>query len=493
MTIETRIEYVTTDDGISLACTKFGSGPPLVVHFANPPTSSFEMELAVPAFAATYEQLASVATIIRYDARNTGLSTRGIADVSVDAQLRDLEAVRRHFELESFALLSPFSWARIAVEYAAAHPERVIAILSPQPRLYPEAGARREAFNELAEAATRLGPDVYASIRAVLSVGLEAHENAAWLARYLVESADFDDMRRGEAAIGAYDASAAASRVRAPTLFLHRRLPRYGFGPASAEMLREHRASVTRLSAAVPGAQSAMFEGSSIWYFSDGPMTARMVEFLTQVFAAQPAAAASGEPSLGGLRTVLFTDIVGHTEMMQRLGDAKGRDVLREHERITRETLKSHGGAEVKTMGDGFMASFASVTSALDCAIALQRAFAARTDVSSSAGVGAQPVAPVSDPPTIPGPSNIQHLTSSIQVRIGLNAGEPIEEDGDLFGSTVILASRIAAKAAAGEILIPEPVRHLLSGKSFVFSDRGEHAMKGFDDAVRLYEVRWRS
>ena len=66
---------------------------------------------------------------------------------------------------------------------------------------------------------------------------------------------------------------------------------------------------------------------------------------------------------LGGLRTILFTDIVGHTEMMQRLGDTKGRDVLREHEHITRDLLKQHGGAEVKTMGDGFMASFSSVTS----------------------------------------------------------------------------------------------------------------------------------
>ena len=125
--------------------------------------------------------------------------------------------------------------------------------------------------------------------------------------------------------------------------------------------------------------------------------------------------------SVRRLRTILFTDIVGHTEMMQRLGDAKGRDVLREHERITRETLKAHGGAEVKTMGDGFMASFGCVTSAMECAIALQRAFAAHTRVD------AEP----------------------LHVRVGLNAGEPIEEDGDLFGATVILASRIAAKAGA--------------------------------------------
>ena len=173
----------------------------------------------------------------------------------------------------------------------------------------------------------------------------------------------------------------------------------------------------------------------------------------------------------GGTRTVLFTDIVGHTEMMQRLGDTRGRDVLREHERITRETLKAHGGAEVKTMGDGFLASFGSVTSAVECAIALQRAFAAHNEV------GAQPAAPA---------------VEGLHVRVGLNAGEPIEEDGDLFGSTVILASRIAAKAGAGEILIPEPLRHLLSGKSYVYADRGDTVLKGFEDAVRLYEVRWR-
>jgi class 3 adenylate cyclase len=160
---------------------------------------------------------------------------------------------------------------------------------------------------------------------------------------------------------------------------------------------------------------------------------------------------------------VLFTDLVGHTEMMQRLGDAKGRDVLRQHEQLTRATLKDHGGHEVKTMGDGFMASFGGVTAAVDCAIALQRAFVAQGSAAER-----------------------------LQVRVGLNAGEPIAEDGDLFGATVILASRICQRAGAGEILVPETVRGLLTGKSFVFSDRGEFAAKGFDDAVRLYEVRWR-
>jgi class 3 adenylate cyclase len=163
----------------------------------------------------------------------------------------------------------------------------------------------------------------------------------------------------------------------------------------------------------------------------------------------------------GAFRTVLFTDLVGHTEMMSRLGDERGRDVLREHETITRNVLKANGGTEVKTMGDGFMASFSSVTKAVECAIALQRAFADRQG-------------------------------EPLNVRVGLNAGEPIEEDGDLFGATVILASRIAAKADGGEILVADTVRGLCSGKGFLFADRGEFVAKGIEEPVRISEVSWR-
>jgi class 3 adenylate cyclase len=85
----------------------------------------------------------------------------------------------------------------------------------------------------------------------------------------------------------------------------------------------------------------------------------------------------------------------------------------------------------------------------------------------------------------------IRYCMADDGVRVRLNAGEPIEEDGDLFGATVILASRIAAKAGAGEILVPDTVRGLLSGKGFVFGDRGDFVPKGFDESVRLWDVRW--
>jgi class 3 adenylate cyclase len=159
-----------------------------------------------------------------------------------------------------------------------------------------------------------------------------------------------------------------------------------------------------------------------------------------------------------------LTDVEGSTALTDRLGDAKARELLREHERMVREALKSHGGSEVKTLGDGFMASFSSATKALECAIAVQRAFAAHNEAAQ------QP----------------------ILVRIGLNAGEPIAEDDDLFGTAVNEAARITATAKGGQILASDVVRQLVKGKDFLFSDVGERQLKGLDEPVRLYEVRWR-
>ena len=131
---------------------------------------------------------------------------------------------------------------------------------------------------------------------------------------------------------------------------------------------------------------------------------------------------------------------------------------------MVREALKAHGGSEVKTMGDGFMASFSSATRALKCAIAIQTAFAERNESAEE----------------------------PIKVRIGLNAGEPIAEDEDLFGTAVNMAARICAHADAGQILAPIVVRELVAGKGFLLSDQGETEMRGFEDPVRLYDVRWR-
>src|SRR5262249_17338257 len=152
----------------------------------------------------------------------------------------------------------------------------------------------------------------------------------------------------------------------------------------------------------------------------------------------------------GAFRTILFTDIEGHTAMMQRLGDAKGREGLREHERITREALAAHDGAEVKTMGDGFSASFGAGQEAVGWAIGLQ-------------GASGQPFDGLR--------TGSGNRAEEIRIRVGINAGEPIAEDDDLFGASVILAARTAAKASGGEILVTDVVRQLVAGKGFAFGD----------------------
>jgi adenylate cyclase len=132
---------------------------------------------------------------------------------------------------------------------------------------------------------------------------------------------------------------------------------------------------------------------------------------------------------------------------------------------MARTALAACGGSEIKTTGDGFMASFASASQALKCAVAMQRAFAEHN----------------------------QTADEPILVRMGLNAGEPIAEAEDLFGTVVNLAARIADQAAGGEILVAGVVRELAAGKGFLFGDRGDVALRGFEEPARLYEVRWES
>jgi len=437
------VQYAMTSDGVSIAWAEAGQGPALLYCPATPFTHVQEM---FTIFEDFFGVLANSFHQITFDARGTGMSERDVTDVSNATLLIDAQAVIDAAKLDRFVVFGDMGLlsSSTALQLATALPERVTHLVLESPfQNMRELADTPFGRTSVALAEADWGVYVQTALR-VLS-GWDAADST-WLDPMAKAVAGWADPVVGlqyERVRQATDVGNLLAGVRQPTLVL-RNEP----NPVPARYCQ-------RLAAKIPGARFQQYADPT---------------FLTQAelmrafvgLSAPPRPVASATPS--AFRTVLFTDIVGHTEMMQRLGDAKGRDVLREHERITRETLKQHGGAEVKTMGDGFMASFGSVTRAMDCAIALQRAFAAHTE-------------------SMPEP---------LHVRVGLNAGEPIEEDGDLFGATVILASRIAAKAGAGEILIPEPVRHLLSGKTFVFSDRGEFAMKGFDDAVRLYEVRWR-
>jgi class 3 adenylate cyclase len=145
-------------------------------------------------------------------------------------------------------------------------------------------------------------------------------------------------------------------------------------------------------------------------------------------------------------------------------GDAKALHLLHVLNALTRNSLKAHGGREVKHTGDGIMAAFTSVPNAVECAIAIQKALAAY---------------------------NEEHSETPLYLRIGLSAGEPIEEHGDLFGKAVQLAARLCAHAEPARILIDQVVLDQWSGKQMPFSDLGKVTPKGFDHAVKVYEVQW--
>ncbi len=454
--MEPQIRYAKTTDGLNIAYFTIGEGVP----FVRLPAAPFDhARLHHATWGRRWcDAIGSRMRLIRYDGRGTGMSTRDVLEFTLDTFIEDLRSVVDALELDRFVLTADGAMAAPALAFTARHPDRVShLILNSGVARVAELWARR---SQSTHAMLTNAPDIYvrAVAEMVFGTGTEA---ATEYAAFMLQCADVRVSRRMLDAQYRLDVTDLLADVRIPTLIT-----------CLADDPIHNGEPITNLAATVSATLSVVSApaGSlSDWDLSDLPATMSfLVEHGVIADAADMADAHTTTRTStvsGSLRTILFTDIVGHTEMMQRLGDAKGRDVLREHERITRETLKQHGGAEVKTMGDGFMASFGSVTSAMECAIALQRAFAAHTE----------------------------SMPEALHVRVGLNAGEPIEEDGDLFGATVILASRIAAKAGAGEILVPDTVRGLLSGKGFMFGDRGEFVPKGFDEGVRLWDVRWRA
>jgi class 3 adenylate cyclase/pimeloyl-ACP methyl ester carboxylesterase len=447
--LEPRIGYATAPDGVRIAYAVSGDGPP-IISVPAPPDNHVQLEWADPGRRASVELLSRFRTLVRFDGRGTGLSDRSVSDFSLEARLGDLEAVVDRLGFESVVLVSGAHGNQVAVAYAAKHPERVSHLVAVNPFAVGTDFMTPEQLNLWRTMLTtdfRLFTDALGA--QMFGWGREEGPRYAEFFRRCVEP---------EAALAIYtamldvDLRPLLPLLQCPVLVVSSEEA----GMTSPEDVRSFIALIP--DAEFDVAKGAPHEGV------DRDLVRRIGRFLGEAWDVEAAAAGGQAPmAQSGLQTVLFTDIEGHTAMIQRLGDERGRTVLREYERQTREALRAFGGAEVKAMGDGFMASFRSAQAALECAIDLQRRFAD----------------PLSD------------LGERLRVRIGLNAGEPIAEDGDLFGTAVIRAARIASLARASEIFAANVVRELVEGKGFLFSDEGLHALRGLDEPVRLWSLRW--
>ncbi len=449
-----RVRFANTSDELNIAYATRGSGPALVIMPGW--VSHLEKEPESPS-GEFNNRLARSHQIVLYDGRGTGLSDRRVDDFSVRARLRDLEAVVEHMGVEAFSIFATSQSTPVAMVYAAEHPERVERLV-----LFSAfAGGHRHEKDD-----TALLEAMLALIRAEWGVG------ARTTLGFVHPDADREEMEEGLAFLRAASTGEVAaaileegffrtnvveylSRIQAPTLVLHRRADKavpYELGRQVASL--------------IPNARFVLLDGDHHLPFEGDPEPVlQAIEEFLGVERSEPVARVAAPPDAGEAPVaILFTDMESSTALTHTLGDERAQELIRTHNEIVRNALSVHGGTEIKHTGDGIMASFAAPSRGLDSAIQIQRAFAQH---------------------------NANHPDAVINVRIGVNAGEPVREQNDLFGQAVQLASRICARAEPGQILASNVVRELVAGKGFLFADQGTADLRGLEDPVRLYEVRW--
>jgi class 3 adenylate cyclase/pimeloyl-ACP methyl ester carboxylesterase len=446
--MEPQIRFCTSADGVRIAYGTLGDGPPLV----RVPRWGQAIEVLMlrgEEPEAFYDKLGQERRLIVVERRGQGHSQREVDDVSMAAHVADVRAVTKHLGLDRFTMFGDGDAVAVCIAYAAAHPEQVSRLILWGG--YARSGPVRseEAGLSLADVA-RLSQLLANMAIASLFFPSGLVERQRRIARLWEQSISLEMGLKYVQFVQDINIVDLLAKIACPALVLHRRGDRTGH---TLEMSRQ-------IAGLIPDSRLVSIEGDIGLPEYDHE---EVIQVITEFLGEGEEAAAGVAPS--GLVTILFTDIEGSTTLTQRLGDAKAQEVLRTHNSIIRDALKTHNGSEIKHTGDGIMASFTSASRALECAIAIQRALAEHNE---------------SKPDT------------PIRVRIGLNAGEPVAEEEDLFGTAVQLAARICAHAEPGEILAPIVVRELAAGKGFLFSDRGDVGLRGFEDPVRLYEVRWR-
>lgn len=432
------------NDGVHLAYQVWGEGERDLVIVPGF-ISHLDLMWTQPEIRRCYERLGSFARCIAFDRRGTGLSdpVTVTSAPDLDTRMRDLAAVMDAAGSERAALMGTSEGGPATVLFAATHPERTESLMlygsmarsthSDDHPWLPDVADFQRSGAELLNPAWGTGVvvDVSAPSRT---------DDPAVVAWYGQLERSISPGMIGSVAAMFYDTDVRAilPSVRVPTLVLHRRGDRL-VNVRSGRYLAEH----------IPDAELVEIPGADHIPFFD-----RADEFLDQIERFVTGTARSATPDRR-VATVLFSDIVGSTERAAEAGDARWRGLLARHDEAVRAELERAGGVAVKTMGDGFLATFDGPTAAVRGACAIRDATA----------------------------------DLDLDVRIGLHSGEIEVIDDDIGGIAVHIAARVGALAGGGEVLASRTVKDLVAGSGISFESRGFHTLKGIPDEWEIVAV----
>jgi pimeloyl-ACP methyl ester carboxylesterase len=435
-------QYAKSGDA-SIAYQVVGDGPVdlvLVLGFAT----HLEIQWESAPFAHFFERISSFSRLIIFDKRGTGLSDPVTEAPTLEQRIDDVRAVMDAAGVERAALFGVSEGGPMSVLFAATHPERVSALVlygamgrTTEAPDYPWASpaeALRESTAELiapdwgqrAEGMVELFAPSFADDPEAVEFTARMERSAASPAMVQKIFEMFLDI----------DVRAILPTIRVPTLVLHRHGDRV-----------VNRRAGEHLAGQIPDARYVELPGIDHlpWAGDAEAVLGEIEEFLTGTRSVP-------EPDRV-LATVMFTDIVGSTERAAELGDARWRELLSAHQAAVRRELQRFRGREVKTLGDGHLATFDGPARAIRCGQAI-------AEGAHSAG---------------------------LDVRIGLHSGEVELMGDDVGGIAVHIAARVGALAAAGEVLVSSTVKDLVAGSGIAFVDRGTRQLKGISDEWRLF------
>jgi class 3 adenylate cyclase len=418
-----------------IAFQVIGGGPPDVVVVGGP-ASHLDLQWEDPETARVRRRYGNFARAIFFDRRGTGLSDPVDRLPSLDLQMDDLDAVLDAVGVERVALIGAVE-AGLCAMYAATHPERVSALVlinvagSGEVTLNDE---RRAQMLDLIE--NHWGEGRFTQLFAPERARDERF--ADWWARFERACVSPLMARRLLDLNAQADVRGVLPAIRVPTLVLIRR-----DNPLVPVAAARAAASL------IPDARVVEADGADLynWPGAHDPEMDLIEEFLT---GRRPQRSTERV-----LATVVFTDIVGSTEHAAQIGDRAWRDVLDRHHAIVRELLDRFRGCEIKTLGDGFVATFDRPAAAVRCAQEI---------VEQVDALG-------------------------LSVRCGLHTGECELLDGDVGGIAVHISARVNALARGGEVLVSGTVKDLVVGSDLDFDDRGTHELRGVPGEWRLYTV----